>query len=80
MQILVTGGTGVVGASTVSALLERGHHVRLFSRHAERDALAWPNRVTAIDGDVADAASARQFTCQLKQAVPLPYFYGTYLD
>ena len=57
VQILVTGGTGVVGASTVSALLERGHHVRLLSRHAERDALAWPKGVTAIEGDVADAAT-----------------------
>ena len=57
MQILVTGGTGVVGASTVSALLERGHRIRLLSRHAERDARAWPNGVTAIEGDVADAAS-----------------------
>ena len=57
MQILVTGGTGVVGASTVSALLERGHEVRLLSRHAERDARAWPNGVTAVEGDVADAAS-----------------------
>lgn len=57
MQILVTGGTGVVGASTVSALLERGHQVRLLSRHAERDARAWRNGVTALDGDVADAAS-----------------------
>ena len=57
MRILVTGGTGVVGASTVSALLARGHHVRLLSRHAERDARAWPSRVTAVDGDVADAVS-----------------------
>ena len=57
MQILVTGGTGVVGASTVSALLERGHEVRLLSRNAERDARAWRNGVTAIEGDVADAAS-----------------------
>ena len=57
MQILVTGGTGVVGTSTVSALLNRGHRVRLLSRHAEHDARAWPNGVTAIDGDVADAAS-----------------------
>ena len=57
MQILVTGGTGVVGASTVSALVERGHHVRLLSRHAERDAQAWPKRVTSIEGDVSNAAS-----------------------
>ena len=57
MQILVTGGTGVVGASTVAALLERGHQVRLLSRHAERDARAWPNGVTPIEGDVADGTS-----------------------
>ena len=57
MQILVTGGTGVVGASTVSALVERGHHVRLLSRHAERDVQAWPKGVTAIEGDVSDSVS-----------------------
>ena len=57
MQILVTGGTGVIGASTVAALLERGHRVLLLFRHAERDALVWPKGVTAIEGDVADAAS-----------------------
>ena len=57
MQILVTGGTGVVGASTVSALVERGHQVRLLSRHAERDSLAWPKGVSAIEGDVSDAVS-----------------------
>ena len=57
MRILVTGGTGVIGASTVAALLERGHDVRLLSRHAERDARAWPNGVTPVEGDVADASS-----------------------
>ena len=57
MQILVTGGTGVVGVSTISALLERGHDVRLLSRHADRDARAWANGVTPVEGDVADAAS-----------------------
>jgi nucleoside-diphosphate-sugar epimerase len=57
MQVLVTGGTGVVGTATVSALLNRGHTVRLLSRHAERDARAWPSGVTAVPGDVADAAT-----------------------
>ena len=37
MQVLVTGGTGVVGRSTVSALLERGHDVRLFSLGGQPD-------------------------------------------
>ena len=57
MQILVTGGTGVVGASTVSALLERGHDIRLLSRHAGHDARAWANGVAALEGDVSDPAS-----------------------
>src|SRR5689334_7410172 len=56
MNVLVTGGTGVVGSSTVSALIERGHSVVLFSRHAQRDALAWPRGVMPYTGDVSDAA------------------------
>lgn len=57
MLILVTGGTGVIGASSVDALLRRGHQVRLFSRHADRDARAWRDGVSPFTGDVADAAT-----------------------
>lgn len=57
MQVLVTGGTGVVGTATVSALLNRGHEVRLLSRRAERDARAWPSGVTAVPCDIADEAT-----------------------
>lgn len=57
MRVLVTGGTGVVGTSTVTALLQRGHSVRLLSRHAERDARQWARGVTPVEGDVASAAS-----------------------
>ena len=52
MRILVTGGTGVVGEAAVRALVARGHAVRLLSRHAERDARAWPDGVEAHVGDV----------------------------
>lgn len=34
MRVLVTGGTGVVGRSAVTASLQRGHAVRLLSRNA----------------------------------------------
>lgn len=57
MKVLVTGGTGVVGAAAVRSLLAAGHSVRLFSRHARRDAERWQGSdVTAREGSVADAA------------------------
>jgi NADH dehydrogenase len=59
MHILVTGGTGVVGQATLRALVACGHRVRLLSRHARRDAKAWPDSVEPMEGDVADAASLR---------------------
>lgn len=57
MRVLVTGGTGVVGRSTVTALLQRGHVVQLLSRHAQRDAQQWPHGVHPVVGNVADASS-----------------------
>ena len=57
MRILVTGGTGVVGTSTVTALVQRGHVVKLFSRHAKRDAQRWPHSVHAAAGSVTNPAS-----------------------
>ncbi|HEV7991440.1 MAG TPA: NAD-dependent epimerase/dehydratase family protein [Gemmatimonadaceae bacterium] len=57
MQILVTGGSGVVGVGAVTELLRRGHRVRLLARHADDDARQWASGVTPIIGDVADAAS-----------------------
>ena len=57
MRVLVTGGTGVVGRSTITALLQHGHAIRLVSRHADRDAAQWPHGVSAIRADVTDAAS-----------------------
>ena len=57
MRVLVTGGTGVVGASAVTALVQRGHHVSLFSRHATRDAERWPHSVQAIAGSVTNPKS-----------------------
>lgn len=57
MRVLVTGGTGVVGASAVTALLQRGHTVRLLSRHAAEDVEQWSQGVHAWPGDVASAAT-----------------------
>src|SRR5687768_3899943 len=57
MKVLVTGGTGVVGIGTVTALVRNGHDVRLVSRHAERDARRWPEGVEDWPGDIANADS-----------------------
>ncbi|HEX9983044.1 MAG TPA: NAD(P)H-binding protein [Thermoanaerobaculia bacterium] len=56
MKILVTGGTGVIGAGVVPELLARGHRVRLLSRHADDDAKQW-HGVEAFSGNVGDAKS-----------------------
>jgi nucleoside-diphosphate-sugar epimerase len=55
VKVLVTGGTGVVGNASVTALLAAGHEVRLFSRQAEEDLAQWPEGVEARGGDIADA-------------------------
>ena len=57
MKVLVTGGSGVVGRSAITALVERGHTVRLLSRGAAEDVKAWSAAVDAWPGDVASPAS-----------------------
>ncbi|MEP6690448.1 MAG: NAD-dependent epimerase/dehydratase family protein [Gemmatimonadaceae bacterium] len=59
MYVLVTGGTGVIGTAATRALLERGHRVRLLSRHAEHDSEVWAAGVDAFDGRVDDATGMR---------------------
>ena len=59
MKVLVTGGTGVVGTAAVTALLARGHTVRLLSRHADADAKQWPEGVEPCKGSIAEADDVR---------------------
>ncbi|HSQ32400.1 MAG TPA: NAD-dependent epimerase/dehydratase family protein [Gemmatimonadaceae bacterium] len=59
MRVLVTGGTGVIGESTVRALHAHGHQVRVLSRHAGRDERWWPSGVEGWAGDVSDEQSIR---------------------
>jgi NAD+-dependent farnesol dehydrogenase len=52
MKILVTGGTGYLGAAIVRALASRGYDVTVFARHAS--SAARQPRVEPFDGDIRD--------------------------
>jgi NADH dehydrogenase len=54
MKVLVIGGTSGATAAVVSALLGRGHSVRLLSRRAAREENAWASGVEAFEADIAD--------------------------
>lgn len=54
MNILVTGGTGVIGNGAIPALLRAGHGVRLLTRHASRDVRGFPEGVEAFEADLAN--------------------------
>ena len=66
MRIMVTGGTGFVGAHAVRALVEAGHEVALLVRAPERVADALrplgvdPGRYEVVPGDVLDDRSVRR--------------------
>ena len=51
-RVLVTGGSGFVGANLVTELLDRGHHVRSFDR-APSPLAAYP-LLEVITGDICD--------------------------
>ncbi|HYZ68869.1 MAG TPA: NAD-dependent epimerase/dehydratase family protein, partial [Mycobacterium sp.] len=54
-RVLVTGGSGFVGANLVSELLERGHRVRSFDRAPSP--LGTHPRLEVVEGDICDAGT-----------------------
>jgi nucleoside-diphosphate-sugar epimerase len=54
MRIFVTGGTGFVGSPVVDLLLEGGHSVVVFSRHAEIPPRWKEKNATVIQGNLED--------------------------
>jgi len=58
MKVLVTGGTGYVGAEVVGQLLDAGHQVRAMSRRPH--AVELPDAVETVQGDEIGRASCRE--------------------
>ncbi|HET6201626.1 MAG TPA: NAD(P)H-binding protein [Planctomycetota bacterium] len=56
-EVLVTGGTGVLGRRVVAGLLREGHGVRILSRRARPLA---PREVRAVWGDLTGSPSLRE--------------------
>ena len=54
MKLLVTGGTGVVGAAAVTALVKQGHEIRVLTRKADEDARQWPLGVEPWPASIGD--------------------------
>jgi len=60
-RTLVTGASGYIGSRLVTALLENGDDVVAVSRHPQRlSEFGWYDRVSTVELDAGDAASARR--------------------
>jgi len=78
--ILVTGGTGFLGRSLVSGLLEAGHRVRVFdndSRGSAGKLGAAANQVELFAGDIRDGSVVRRAIEGTNAVFHLAYINGT---
>ena len=57
MNVLVTGGTGLIGNALAKKLAQQKHHVRALVRDPARAALVLPAEIEIVEGDITDAAS-----------------------
>jgi nucleoside-diphosphate-sugar epimerase len=79
-RILVTGGSGFIGAALVAALLRRGAAVRVLddnSRGSPRRLAAVADDIELIAGDVRDAAAVDAATRGVDEVHHLAYVNGT---
>src|SRR5262249_42057544 len=57
MNVLVTGGAGYIGATTVRSLLAAGHHVAVYDNLSKGHRQAVPESVPLMVSDVADRSA-----------------------
>ena len=79
-RILVTGGSGFVGAGLVKALVQAGHRVRVLddnSRGRPRRLTAVENDIEFIAGDVRDAAAVDKAARGMDEVHHLAFVNGT---
>ena len=79
-RILVTGGSGFIGAALVRALLQAGHTVRVLddnSRGSPRRLAGVDREVEFIAGDIRDADAVAQATEGMDEVHHLAFVNGT---
>lgn len=78
MRILVTGGTGFIGAALVQKLRQQGHQVRVFDNdsrgHAQK---LLGTDVEVVAGDIRDAAAVHSACENMEVVYHLAYINGT---
>jgi nucleoside-diphosphate-sugar epimerase len=79
-RILVTGGSGFIGAALVKALVRRGEAVRVLDDHSRgrpRRLLEIKDDVELITGDIRDAAAVDAAMAGIDEVHHLAYINGT---
>jgi nucleoside-diphosphate-sugar epimerase len=79
-RILVTGGSGFIGAALVKALVRRGEAVRVLDDHSRghpRRLLEIKDDVELITGDIRDAAACDAAMAGIEEVHHLAYINGT---
>ncbi len=78
MKILVTGGTGFIGAGLVKALTAAGHSVRVLDNDSRgRASRLLGTGVEVVSGDVRDSATVRTACEGMEVVYHLAYINGT---
>lgn len=78
MNILVTGGTGFIGAALVRLLRRQGHRVRVFDNDSRGQAAKLLGAgVEIVRGDVRDEGEVRQACAGMELIYHLAYINGT---